>query len=110
MLKMFGPWLAPFVVLLVTLFLYFYAARGSRRGAREAMIKDINFYLVAVIATAIVSIFAGYRIERDWLDVAAWLIAAVAVAGVVWRFMAIPGAADPAPEKEPGPLERNDRR
>jgi CHASE2 domain-containing sensor protein len=104
-----GPWYAPFIVLVVTLFLFFYVARGNRADMRQVMKHDINFYLVAILATAIVSIFAGLRIERDWLDVAAWIVAAMAVGAVVWRFMNSPGTPEETVQDDRGPLERNDR-
>lgn len=104
-----GPWFAPFVVLAVVAFLYLYAARGRRAGTRRTMKNDINFYLVVILATAIVSTIAGLRLEKDWLDVAAWLIAAVAVGASVWRFLVTSDDA-PAIKDDKGPLERSNEK
>lgn len=75
-------WLAPFVTLGVVVILYLLAGRN---GGQEAMRRDINFYLVCILGTAIVAIIAGLSYDKDWMDVAAWVIAGVASAAAVWH-------------------------
>lgn len=77
-------WLAPFVTLAVVLVLYFVSGKEGPRQA--AMRADINFYLVCVMAVAIISIVAGARYGRDWLDVGAWIMAGIASAAALWRW------------------------
>ena len=77
-------WLAPFVTLIVVLALYFASGKGSARQA--AMRADINFYLVCVLAVAIIAIIAGARYGHDWLDVGSWVVAGVACLAALWRW------------------------
>jgi len=66
---------------------------SPKDGARQqAMRADVNFYLVCVLAVAIVAIIAGARYGRDWLDLAAWIVAGVASAAAVWRSLKGGGA------------------
>lgn len=99
-------WLAPFVVLTVFLMLFFYGAK-RRAGVQDAMKSDLNFYLVCVLAVAIVSIIASMQYDKDWMDVAVWVLAAVAIAAMVWRFASV----TPVEKQEDtrGPLEQNDQ-
>lgn len=76
-------WLAPFAVLAVILALY-YTSKGSARA--EAMRRDLNYYMVCVLATAIIAVFAGARYDRDWLDTAAWLVAGIASGAAVFQW------------------------
>lgn len=94
-------WLAPFVVLIVFLLLYFYGAK-RRMGVQDAMKRDLNFYLVCVLSVAIVSIVASMQYDKDWFDVAVWVLAAAAIGAMVWRF----ATAVPTENKEDprGPL------
>lgn len=76
-------WLAPFAVLAVILALY-YASKGGARA--HAMRRDLNYYMVCVLATAITAVFAGAGYDRNWLDTAAWLVAAVAAGAAVYQW------------------------
>ncbi len=78
-------WLAPFVALIVFLILFFYGAK-RRAGVQDAMKRDLNFYLVCVLGVAIVSIVASMQYDKDWFDVAVWVLAAMAIGAMVWRF------------------------
>lgn len=84
-------WLAPFVTLIVVLALYLASGKGSARQA--GMRTDINFYMVCVMAVAIVAIIAGARFGHDWLDVGVWVVAGVACAAVLWRWRGNGGVA-----------------
>jgi hypothetical protein len=79
-------WLAPFVTFAVVLALYAVSANGAKR---EAMLSDINFYIVCVLAVAIIAIVAGARYGSDWLDMGAWLAAGVASLAALWRWRKI---------------------
>lgn len=98
-------WMAPFAVLIVFMLLYFYVSLG-KPGARDSMKRDLNFYLVCVLAVAILSITASIRYGRDWVDVAVWVIAVFSICAMLWRFKS---ASPVAPiESARGPLEQND--
>jgi hypothetical protein len=76
-------WFAPFATLAVVAVLYMVSSGG---GKRDAMMKDLNFYLVCVVAVSIIAIIGGARYGTDWLDTGAWVAAAIASAAAVWRW------------------------
>ncbi len=76
-------WLAPFATLIVVVALYA-ASKGTPR--REAMTRDLNFYIVCVMAVSIMAIIAGARYEPDWTDTGAWVLAAIASIAILWRW------------------------
>lgn len=90
-LSQFSSGIMPFLVLGVVVLLYFVGGK-AKEGMQAAMRRDVNFYLVCVLAVAIVSVVASTRYDRDWLDMAVWLLGAVAIGAVVWRFkVTVPG-------------------
>lgn len=76
-------WLAPFATLLVVVALYA-ASKGTPR--REAMVSDLNFYIVCVMAVSIMAIIAGARLDRDWTDTGTWVLAAIASIAILLRW------------------------
>ena len=100
--------LVPFIVLAVVLLLYYVIAKGAP-GKQQAMKNDINFYLVCILATSIVSIVASVRLGKDWFDTGVWLVGGVAIVAAVWKFRGSE-SSNVNESKQQGPLEQNDSR
>jgi hypothetical protein len=66
------------------------------------MKADLNFYLVCVLNVAVISIIASMQYDKNWLDVAVWILAAVAIAAMAWRFTST--GAPSKTEDHRGPL------
>ncbi len=99
--------LAPFVVAAVVAVLYFWLGGAGTTPAGKAMRRDINFYYAAVLLTAMVSIFGSIRYGKDGMDIATWIVAALAIVAAIGRFKTSPHDGAIQEEKvEQGPLER----
>jgi len=95
-----ASWLAPFVVVGVLVVLYFVGGDAKK----PAFVRDLNFYMICVVITAVVSIIANARYGRDWTDIAAWVLAVVAIAAGVWRWKTAEAGDGAKAGRERGPL------
>jgi len=95
-----ASWLAPFVVVGVLALIYFIGGETKK----PAFVRDLNFYMICVVITAVVSIIASARYGRDWTDVAAWVLAVVAIAAAVWRWKTAEVGDGAKAERDKGPL------
>jgi len=95
-----ASWLAPFVVVGVLTLLYFIGGDAKK----PSFIRDLNFYMICVVVTAVVSIIANARYGRDWTDIAAWVLAGIAIAAGVWRWKTATPADVVVTTQDKGPL------
>ena len=72
-------WLAPFAVAAVLAFLYFNAS------TRSNLLKNINFCMIVVMVTAVISMISNWNDRVNWLDWLAWITAIIASGLIITR-------------------------
>jgi len=89
--------LAPFLVLAVILGFIFLGKGGNYR---QALMAEPNFYIIAVIVVALLSMWANWYPGSDWRDKFTWGVAIVAAAMCGWKLY----SWQPAGPADRGPL------
>lgn len=89
--------LAPFLVLAVILGFFFFAKGGK---CRQAVMAEPNFYIIAVMVVALLSMWANWRPGMDWRDKFTWGVAILASVACGWKLY----SWEPGKPADRGPL------